>query len=264
MKRKLAIAFLGVLVAPSLMAFTQGYSKHYVEQTDKVHVNFTDIGDLSYSYKKYKADIANNTSYYISPIPFKFEDEDFYFQEDNDPFENHCPLIRPYETSDFFITLPKTADVNSYEKVAYSYVNVANDVTFSGNFALHDVYSYNKFTRLAIQCNEKNSNDRSTYAYCVYITYQGKDYNTVTYRDEYRNIYIDVSNNTVVEDITINSIQAFVFEDEPVIERKSSGFAFKYIIKIFLFLALAGLFVLALIITLIIVLVRVSKKPVRK
>ena len=209
MKRKLGIISFGICVAPLLMGFTS-FNDYFVEKTDQVTVSFTDLGDVSYAYKKYTAEAENKTDHYITLSMFSFEGGYYDFQQLNHPFYRQDYLFSPNEKCDFFLVVPNSADMNSYEKTANMYLDEVTDGSIDGTFTLKDLrLSSQNFRRLAIECSEANLSNNFEYAYCVYLTYQGSEYNTITYKDQNGQIYIDVSLNTDVNDIKVNRIQAF-------------------------------------------------------
>lgn len=261
MKRKLGIIPFSICVTPLLMGFAS-YDDYFVEKTDQVSVNFTDLGDVSYAYKKYSAKAENKTDHYITLSMFSFEGGYYDFQQENHPFYRQEYLFSPNEKRDFFLIVPNSADMNTYEKTANMYLNEVTDGSVTA-YALDDLkFSSQNFRRLKIECSEVNLSDSYEYAYCVYLTYQGAEYNTITYKDQYGRIYLDVSLNTDVNDIAISRIQVFrIGQKYDEVEKDVSR---KINFHFLLLLLLGALFIFGSFITIFIILYKFLVQGTKK
>ena len=238
-KKRITKLISFAFITPLLMGFTEN---DYIHRTQEFDLSITDLGEVGSSYKKYSAVIKNLTNNPIYPNPFEYKNEKYAFVRENEPIQNPVSIVLPKSTCEFFLIVPKEADVINYTYFASAFVEKDTNVEFRGSYNL--TYSgelYDECEKVNINCYCDNLNYEYTYTYLVEVAYDNGYYSSMCCPGQYNYLFLYVSKNTVVSDLLVCDISAYKVTHEYAVNypRKSSG------IKVWpLFLLLAVPFII--------------------
>ena len=259
---KIVTCFAFLSISPTYRA--TGYT-NLIEHYHDFDISFVDAGSYDSFNKKYSVTIENSSDNYIRPLPFTFDGKKYDFIRENEPFYNPNMIVCPGKKEECMLVLPNEANVNNYVKDSIAYIHVDSNITFSEPYTLElPNYTYETHDRIFYTGDISNRDYDTYYEYMVSISYQGKTYNTLCGYDDSNRLYLDISMNTIVDDIVVNDIKAFRCS-ERVIEDRGEGNWLPAFFAIILFVVAAPfLFVIGAAIIAIILIVVIKKSTKKK
>ena len=206
-KKKIVPMINLMFMAPLLMG---AKNSEFVNMTDRFDINFTDLGIISSSYKKYSAEITNYSDYPIMPSYFEYQDQIYDFIRANDPFYSPNCIVLPHSTYEFYLIVPKEADVYNYNFYADAFLEIDSEATVPEPYTFsYSTESYDEYERIYLDSYLHVPDHSSEYMLLFDVMYQGQRYYTMVGEVDYGSIGLNISKNTVVNDISVNSIGTY-------------------------------------------------------
>ncbi|MBO7614208.1 MAG: hypothetical protein J6T15_00695 [Bacilli bacterium] len=261
-KKRSAVFMTLMLVAPLLTGFTES---DFIKKTEDFNIDFTDLGEVGDSYKKYKAVITNNTLFPIYPNAFEYQNKKYDFVRANDPIQQPVSIVLGKSSCEFFLIVPKEADVSNYTYQADSFVEVESNGSVKGPYNIsYSHENYEDCELVNVGSRSYDLNHEYVYTYLFDVSYDNEHYYSMCCQGRYDSLYLFVTKNTVISELTVNEVTPYRVYKEPEIKRSSSNGSKAFLIALIFIIFMPILILVAFGIIIGVIIYVASKKKKKK